>query len=148
MAQMFSTVSPEIHDEFDLQYSAPLANRCAYTYYGCCEPLHDRIDYLQRAYKNLRKIGVSPWADVEASAEVIGGAYVLSRKPNPAHVASVTDPDLIRKEITETVKACQRYGCPCDITLKDISTVGYRPENLIVWAETASAVLDEYYGEA
>lgn len=148
MAQMFSTVSPEIHDEFDLQYSAPLANRCAYTYYGCCEPLHDRIDYLKKAYKNLRKIGVSPWADVEASAEIIGGEYVLSRKPNPAHVASLTDPELIRKEITETVRICQKYGCPCDITLKDISTVGYRPENLIVWAETASAVLDEYYGEA
>ena len=26
--------------------------------------------------------------------------------------------------------------------------VNYKPENLIVWAETASAVLDEYYGEA
>lgn len=148
MAQAFYSISPDMHDEFDLQYSAPLANRCAYTYYGCCEPLHDRIDYLKRAYKNLRKIGVSPWADVEASAEAIGGDYVLSRKPNPAYVASVTDPVLIRKEITETVKACLKYGCPCDITLKDISTVGYRPENLMVWAETASAVLDEYYGEA
>ena len=148
MAQMFSTVSPETHYEFDMLYSAPLANRCAYTYYGCCEPLHDRIDYLKKAYKNLRKIGVSPWANVAASAEIIGGDYVLSRKPNPAHVARITDPDQIRKEITETVKLCLRYGCPCDITLKDISTVGYRPENLIVWAETASAVLDEYYGEA
>ena len=43
---------------------------------------------------------------------------------------------------------CQKYGCPCDITLKDISTVGYRPENLIVWAKTASEVLDAFYGEA
>jgi len=32
MAQMFSTVSPEIHYEFDMLYSAPLANRCAFTY--------------------------------------------------------------------------------------------------------------------
>ncbi len=148
MAQMFSTVSPEMHYEFDMLYSAPLANRCAFTYYGCCEPLHDRIDYLQKAYQNLRKIGVSPWAKVEASAEIIGSGYVLSRKPNPANVAMVTDPEVIRKEITETVEACQKYGCPCDITLKDISTVGYRPENLIVWAETASSVLDEFYGEA
>jgi hypothetical protein len=147
MAQMFSTVSPETHYEFDMLYSAPLANRCALTYYGCCEPLHDRIDYLKKAYRNLRKIGVSPWADVAASAEIIGGDYVLSRKPNPAHVADRTDPALIRKEISETVELCLRYGCPCDITLKDISTVGYRPENLILWAETASAVLDEYYGE-
>lgn len=147
MAQMFSSISPAAHYEFDIQYSLPLAKRCAFTYYGCCEPLSDRIDILKK-YPNLRKIGVSPWADVAASAEQIGGNYVLSRKPNPAHVAIRTDPEQIRKEITETVTLCQKYGCPCDITLKDISTVGYRPENLIVWAKTASDVLDAFYGEA
>ena len=93
-------------------------------------------------------MGVSPWADVERSAEALGGDFVLSRKPNPAHVAIATDPELIRKEITETVKICQKYGCPVDFTLKDISTVGYKPQNLIVWAQTASEVLDEFYGEA
>ena len=147
MAQMFSSVSPAAHDEFDLQYSIPLAKRCAFTYYGCCEPLHDRIDRLKQ-YPNLRKIGVSPWADVEKSAEAMGGDYVLSRKPNPANVAINTDPEQIRREIEETVRLCLKYGCPCDITLKDISTVSYKPQNLILWAETASAVLDEYYGEA
>ena len=147
MAQMFSSISPDAHYEFDVQYSIPLASRCAYTYYGCCEPLSDRIHIIKR-YPNLRKIGCSPWADVAATAEQTGGDYVLSRKPNPANVAIRTDPDVIRKEITDTVRECLKYGCPCDITLKDISTVGYRPENLIVWAETASAVLDEYYGEA
>ena len=146
MAQMFSTVSPEMHDEFDIQYSIPLASRCAYTYYGCCEPLHDRIDKLKQ-YPNLRKIGVTPWANVEMSAEAIGKDYVLSRKPNPAYVADTVDPAVIRTEITETVKACQKYGCPMDITLKDISTVGYKPQNLIIWSETVSEVLDEYYGE-
>jgi len=147
MAQMFSSVSPEHHFEFDMQYSIPLASRCAYTYYGCCEPLHDRIHQIKK-YPNIRKIGVSPWADVEQSAEALEGNYVFSRKPNPAHVASVTDPDVIRREIEETVRVCQKYGCPLDITLKDISTVGYRPENLMVWAQTVSDVLDGYYGEA
>jgi hypothetical protein len=79
--------------------------------------------------------------------EEIRGDYVFSRKPNPAYVASRTDPEVIRQEIEETVKACQKYGCPLDITLKDISTVSHRPENLILWAETVSDVLDRYYGE-
>ena len=130
-----------------MQYSIPLASRCAYTYYGCCEPLHDRIDQIQK-YPNIRKIGVSPWADVEKSAEALEGKYVFSRKPNPAHVAGVTDPDVIRREMEDTVRVCQKHGCPLDITLKDISTVGYRPENLMVWAQTVSDVLDKYYGEA
>ena len=146
MAQMFSSISPAQHYEFDMQYSARLAKRCAFTYYGCCEPLHDRIDVLRKTYPNLRKIGVSPWADVERSAEQIGGNYVLSRKPNPANVAQTVDPGIVRKEIEETAKICLKYGCPCDITLKDISTVSDRPENLILWTKTASEVLDGYYG--
>ena len=146
MAQMFSSISPAAHEEFDMQYSIPLAQRCAFTYYGCCEPLHDRIDRLKK-YPNLRKVGASPWADVERSAEALGGNYVLSRKPNPANVAHRTDPAVVRAEIEETARLCVKYGCPCDITLKDISTVGYRPQNLIDWAKAASAVLDEYYGK-
>ena len=147
MAQMFSTISPDAHYEFDVQYSLPLAKRFAFTYYGCCEPLHDRIHVLKR-YPNLRKVGASPWADVERTAEALGHDYVLSRKPNPAHVAHVTNPDIVRDEIEKTVQACLKYGTPCDITLKDISTVGYRPENIFVWAETVSDVLDRYFDKA
>lgn len=147
MAQMFSSISPDAHYEFDVQYSLRLSGRFAFTYYGCCEPLHDRIHILKR-YPNLRKVGASPWADVERTAEALGGGYVLSRKPNPAMVAHIARPDAIRADIAETVRVCQKYGCPCDITLKDISTVGYRPENLSIWAETVSDVLDEAYGPA
>ncbi|MBP5207868.1 MAG: hypothetical protein J6330_05375 [Clostridia bacterium] len=144
MAQMFSTVSPDDLYEYDIKFSIPAAEKCAYTYYGCCEPLHDRIEIIKRI-PNLRKIGCSPWADVERTAEQIKGDFVLSRKPNPAFVSSVADPEQIRKEAEETVKACLKHGCPCDITLKDISTVGDRPENLIVWSQVVSEVLDEYY---
>lgn len=144
-AQGFSTVSPAMHEEFELNYVRPIAERFAYTYYGCCEPLDNKLDVISKI-SNLRKVGVSPWANVEKMAERLGGKYVYSRKPNPAYVAHRTDPETIRAEIEETVKACIRYGCPCDITLKDISTVSHRPENLIVWAQTVSDVLDEYYG--
>jgi hypothetical protein len=146
MAQMFSSISPAMHEEFDMQYTYPVASRCAYTYYGCCEPLHDRIDRLKK-YPNLRKVGVSPWADVEKSGEWIGKDYVFSRKPNPAHVMGGVDEEVVRKEIEQTICVCQKYGCPMDITLKDISTVSYNPKNLMIWAETVSKVLDEYYGE-
>ena len=70
---------------------------------------------------------------------------MLSRKPNPANVALKADPEVIKKEIEETVKACIKYGCPYDYVLKDISTVSNHPENLIIWSETVSDVLDRYY---
>ena len=146
MAQSFGVISPAMFEEFELDYLLSVAQRFAYTYYGCCEPLDDKIGILKKI-PNLRKIGCSPWAKVESCAEQIGGDYVLSRKPNPANVAMRTDPELIKGEIDQTVKACIKHGCPYDIVLKDISTVSHRPENLIVWAEAASEVLDKYYGE-
>lgn len=146
MAQGFSDVSPQMHEEFDVDYSLPLAKRFAYTYYGCCEPLDRKLDVIFKI-PNLRKVGVSPWAKEEVMAERMGGNYVYSRKPNPANVAVKTDPEVIRRETETTVKLCQKYGCPVEFILKDISTVSHRPENLIVWAQTVSDVLDRYYGE-
>ena len=57
-----------------------------------------------------------------------------------------TEPELIRKEIVQTVEACLRCGCPFELVLKDISTVSNRPANLIQWQETVGEVLDEYFG--
>lgn len=144
MAQSFGVVSPAMFEEFELEHILPLTERFGYTYYGCCEPLDDKIQILKRI-PNLRKIGVSPWANVERCAEQIGSDFVLARKPNPSHVAIKTDPDVIRRETEETVKAAIKYGCPCEFVLKDISTVSNRPENLIVWSEAVSEVLDRYY---
>ncbi|MBQ4575514.1 MAG: hypothetical protein IJA85_10040 [Clostridia bacterium] len=144
MAQMFSTVSPAMHKEFEIDYIKPLAERCAYSYYGCCEPLDNKMEVI-REISNLRKIGVSPWSNVEVCAEQIGGDFVYARKPNPAFVALDTDPETVRREIEDTVKACLRHGCPCEFVLKDISTVSYKPHNLIFWSEVVSDVLDRYY---
>ena len=144
MAQNFGDVSPEMHKEFDIDYAIPIAEHFTYSYYGCCEPLDRKIEML-KCIKNLRKIGVSPWANEESSAEQIKGDFVYARKPNPANVAIKTDPEVIRKETEATVKACQKHGCPVEFVLKDISTVSGKPENLIIWAKTVSEVLDKYY---
>lgn len=144
MAQMFTSASPRMLKEFDLDYSMPMMEKFAYTYYGCCEALDNKIPLLKKI-PNLRKIGVSPWANVEVCCEQIGGDYVAARKPNPALVATVADPAVIAEETEKTVQACLRYGCPVEFVLKDISTVGFRPENLTVWSKTLSEVLDRYY---
>ena len=147
MAQPFSCVSPAMFKEFELDYIKPLAERCAYTYYGCCEPLDNRIELL-KGIRNLRKVGVSPWANEEICAEQLGKDYVFARKPNPANVALRTDPEVIRKETENTVRLCLKYGCPVEFVLKDITTVSRKLDNLTVWADTVSETLDRYYEKA
>ena len=64
-AQIFSEVSPRMHWEFALKHDLRWLSRWGLTYYGCCEPLDQKIDILRRI-PNLRKISVSPWCNTRA----------------------------------------------------------------------------------
>ena len=143
MAQIFAAVSPAMHREFEIDYAKSWYARFGLGYYGCCEPLHDKID-LVRQLPNVRKISVSSWADVEKAAERIGRDYVVSRKPSPALLA--TDSlDLSRAEadLRATLGACRRNGSPVELILKDLSTVRYQPQRLWQWADLAMRLVQE-----
>ncbi len=82
MAQILLSASPAMLEEFEIPYASRWYERFGLAYYGCCEPLHDRI-HLVRRLPNVRKISMSPWADVDVGAAKIGPDYVFSWKPNP-----------------------------------------------------------------
>ncbi len=141
MAQIFSTVSPAMHKEFWLDYAAEWYGRFGLGYYGCCEPLDQKIDLIRRV-PNIRKISMSPWVDVERGASAIGRDFVFSRKPSPAMLAGDEwDPGRIDRDLQDTLDACARHGCPVELILKDISTVCYQPERLWEWAEIAMGLV-------
>ncbi len=137
MAQIFSTVSPAMHKEFEIDYAVKWYERFGLVYYGCCEPLHMKIDII-RDIPNLRKISMSPWADAKIGAEKIGPDFVFSSKPNPALLAvNSWNPSAVKSEISGIMKACEGHRCPVEFILKDISTVKGRPERLSEWEDIA-----------
>ncbi|MCL2772317.1 MAG: hypothetical protein FWD71_03115 [Oscillospiraceae bacterium] len=140
-AQLFSMVSPEVHDEFEISYQMKWYARFGLGYYGCCEPLHRKIHIIEKL-PNVRKISMSPWVDMETGAEAMAGRFVFSRKPNPAFLSSDTAwiPDLVRKDLTDAYTIAGKYGNPCELILKDVSTVGNKPERLWEWAQIAKEV--------
>jgi len=141
-AQEYTLVSPAMHDEFLLQYQLPIMARFGLVAYGCCEDLTHKIDMLRKV-PNLRRIAVTPCADVAKCAEQIGTDYVLSWRPNPAQmICCGFDPDLVRKVIRKGMEAAK--GCHVDITLKDVETVQGKPENLRKWLELVRSITDRY----
>ncbi|MEI8122234.1 MAG: hypothetical protein WCI20_09285 [bacterium] len=60
-AQIFGSVSPAMHDEFDLAYNQRLFEDCGLLYYGCCEPMDRKVDILRKRFKNLRKISIDQY---------------------------------------------------------------------------------------
>jgi hypothetical protein len=145
MAQIFAVVSPEMHEEFDFQYTKRLFDRCGLAYYGCCEPLDNKIDNL-RQYKNLRRISITPWANVDAATEKIGNDYICSYKSNPAFVSQKTfDPAPVIEETERVIAACKKNNTPVEFIIKDISTVHKNPNHLKMWTETINKVIDKHY---
>ena len=141
-AQIFSDVSPEMHQEFALRYETRWLERFGLNYYGCCEPLHHKIDILE-TIPNLRKISVSPWSDVDRAVDKIGTKFVFSYKPNPAVLAAdAWNPDQARKKLVEVFEKTQ--GCVVEVIMKDISTVCYQPQRLWEWARIAMELVDKY----
>jgi hypothetical protein len=143
-AQEYTLVSPPMHDEFLLRYQLPLMAPFGLAAYGCCEDLTKKIGLL-RQIPNLRRIAVTPVADVARCAEQIGSDYVVSWRPNPAEVMCCGfDRDRIRQAVRRAMDACAANGCHVDITLKDVETIGGEPWRLAEWVKVVREVSDSY----
>lgn len=143
LAQPFSSVSPDVTEEFELPYISKMAEQFGMIYYGCCDRLDDRLDLVKRI-PNVKKVSCSPWSNRHVFAEKIGPKLTMSNKPNPAFIAtSSVNYDEIRRDLRETVKAAKDNNVNLEIILKDISTVQYQPERIKKWAEIAMEVVSE-----
>jgi hypothetical protein len=140
LAQMFSTVSPRMFKEFEVDYASRICERFGLVYYGCCDPLDGKMREV-RMIPKVRKVSMSPWVNEERGAEAIGSDFVYSRKPSPALLAwDDFNIDEVRKDLEGTQAVCAKYACPLEFILKDISTVRYEPQRLFEWAKVAMEV--------
>ena len=140
LAQMLAAVSPAMFKEFEVEYTKRICARFGLVYYGCCDPLDGKMAEV-RMIPNVRKVSMSPWVKEDRGAAQIRGDFVYSRKPSPALVATERfHPDQVRADLVATRDVCDKYGCPLEFILKDISTVRYEPERLAEWGRIAMEV--------
>lgn len=142
-AQEFTGVSPAMHEEFLLRYQLPVLEKFGLVSYGCCEDLTHKIDMLHQI-PNLRRIAVSPFADVAKCAEQIGKDYVLSYRPSPTDMVGYGfDAHRIRSILRKDLESCRNSHV--DITLKDVETVQGNPERVQKWVSITRGVINEIF---
>lgn len=140
-AQEFTGVSPAMHEEFLLRYQIPILEKFGLVSYGCCEDLTHKIEIL-RQIPNLRRIAVSPFADVTKCAEQIGKDYVLSYRPSPTDMVGYGfDTNRIRSILRRDLESCKNSHV--DITLKDVETVENDPNRVREWVRIVRDVCCE-----
>ncbi len=140
-AQVFSEVSPDMTWEFAIRHDLRWLSRFGLTYYGCCEPLQNKIPLI-RKIPNLRKVTVSPWNDYRRILPELGADYVASVKPNPAIFAQNWNALEARQNLVNALDAGEGV-CPIEFIMKDISTVKYQPQRLWDWSRLAMDLVQE-----
>jgi hypothetical protein len=135
-AQEMAQVSPRMHSEFILDYEKRLLEPFGLTGYGCCEDLSGKLDAVL-AIPHIRRVSISPFADVERSAEKLGDRAILSWKPQPAHLIGKFHETRIRKYLRDAIGLARANGCVLEIILKDTHTCEHTPERFERWLEIA-----------
>ncbi len=138
--------SPQMFFDFFLPHCKAIMERFGMSTYGCCEPVHEWLAGLM-TIRNLRRVSISPWADVARCAEQMKGNYVFSYKPLPSLVAGPTmDDGLIRQTLTQSLTATRDNGCCVEVIMKDLHTIYHQPQRLRRWVELVRSTIDEVYG--
>ncbi len=137
-------VGPKQHAEFVLQYEKRLLEPFGLTGYGCCEDLTLKLDDVLMI-PQIRRISISPFADVDACAERLEDKVIFSWKPHPGHLVGDFDEERIRDYIRHTIEAAQEHGCVLEMILKDTHTCEHHPERFDRWTQIARSEVDRIY---
>jgi hypothetical protein len=128
-------VSPEMFEEFIFPYQLPIQQRFGLNCYGCCEPL-DKRWHIVKDIPNLRRVSVSPWADIANMAEMLGDRYIFSMKPSPTDLAMTGfDEERIRAKLREALQMTR--GCRVEVLMKDNHTIRNDPQRVVRWVQIA-----------
>ncbi|MDD5676076.1 MAG: hypothetical protein PHC61_18030, partial [Chitinivibrionales bacterium] len=141
--QEMVVASPQMFEEFIMPYVAPITKRFGYISYGCCEPLDDRLDIVRRYIPNVRKIGITAWANQEKFAGVKD--LVLSRRPNPAMVCTRFNEDEIRQDIRKSYELLGQSQL--EIILKDVVTLQNEADRIPRWVKIMREEIARHYGD-
>jgi hypothetical protein len=135
-SQEMAPVSPRMHRDFFMQYEGRLLAPFGLTGYGCCEDLSRKLDDVL-AVPHMRRVSISPFADVDRSAARLGGTAIFSWKPHPAHLVGDFDAAALRAYISHTLDVARANGCVLEMILKDTHTCEHHPERFDAWTRIA-----------
>jgi hypothetical protein len=85
---------------------------------------------------NLRRVSVSPWADIGGMAEKLEDQYIFSMKPRPTDLAMTGfDEERIRIELRDAFQKTR--DCRVEVIMKDNHTIRNDPRRVVRWVQIA-----------
>lgn len=143
-AQEAVGISPWLFHEFIYPYHKQVSDLFGLTCYACCEPADPFWEDIKHL-TNLRRVSVSQWADPEKMSEFLGRDYVYSYKASSTDVAIENMNEDRIHETMAYILNCTRNN-NLEIVLKDLHTIGNKPEQVFRWVEITREEIAKIYG--
>ncbi len=140
-SQEFDQVSPDMWEDFCLNYQKPIFERFGLVCYGCCENLTHKIDRVL-SIPNLRIFVCSAWTNLDAVLDRINTNYCIMWRQKASEVVFPDDPQVLRYNLEEGARRLQ--GRRYQIVLRELQTLCGRPDRLLVWTNIAKEVAAKY----
>ena len=144
-AQEYSCVSPDMFYETILPFEKRLLEPFGLNGYGCCDDLTEKLDEVLKI-KNLRRVAACPWANLGKMADRLKKDYILTWKPNPAHLAGeMFDEVAVEKYMVESLTDA-KCGYP-EIILRDTHSCRNHPERFTHFVEITRRAIEQVYNK-
>jgi len=140
-SQEFDLVSPEMHEEFLLSYQKVLFQHYGAVQYGCCESLTTKLPIVLRI-PNLRMVVCSFWSDLDKVISACAGRHTIMWRQSAAQVTVNATLDEHRRHLEAGLQRLR--GHAYQIVLRELQTLGGRPERLRDWARLAIDLAQKY----
>ena len=140
-SQEFDMASPEMWEEFCLDYQKPIFARFGFSCYGCCENLGRKIPSVL-TIPNLRIFVCSAWTTLKVALDHVPEKYCIMWRQKASDVVLPHDEASIREDLIDGVKRLQ--GRPYQIVLRELQTLAGHPDRLHRWTRLAIDAAEQY----
>jgi hypothetical protein len=143
-SQELDGVSPEMHAAFAMQYEGRLLDLFRHNGYGCCDGLHHKMSEVL-ALPKIRRVSMSPFADVDLAIPRLERRAIFSWKPHPGCLVGNFDENRIQLGLRHTLEVARDHGTVLEIILKDTHTCEHQPERFDRWTEICRREVDRIW---
>ena len=133
-SQEFQLVSPEMMEEFLLNYQIPCLQQFGAVQYGCCEDLTRKISIVLKI-PNLKLLVCSYWTDLDKLIAACGRKITIMWRQLSAHVMLPDSLDAVEEHLKIGMKKLK--GSFYQIILREVETLANHPNRLREWAHLA-----------
>ena len=87
-------------------------------------------------------MAICPWADIDDFLPVLGDRYLMTWKPQPAHLSyEQFHPEAVREELRQGIRKAR--GGRLELILRDTNSCCNDPERFVQWCRIARETIAE-----